>query len=337
MKSFFPGILVGCLIATVGYAFFVKAQSHNLTSGSQLRVTKLKLAHTLDPSHPVHAAIVHMKERLDELSGGSVELDIYPSGVIGSEPQCIEQLQNGVLAMTKTSSAAMEGFTPDMGVFGLPYAFRDSDHFWKVLDGDLGKELLMQGDKKNLRGLCYFDAGSRNFYTTEKQIKTPDDLKGQKIRVQASKIAIDMIKALGGSPTPISFGELYTSLQQGVVDGAENNPPSYYSNRHHEVCKYFTLDGHTRIPDVLLISSKVWQKLTPQIQQWITQASQDASQFQRELWKKKTEEALKKAGEEGVEIFTPDQKAFVEKVQPMLESYKGTSIGKLLDRIRAVE
>jgi len=337
MKSFFPGILVGCLLATVGYAFFVKTQNNNSDSGAQRRVTKLKLAHTLDPSHPVHAAIVFMKKRLNELSDGALELDIYPSGVLGSEPQCIEQLQNGVLAMTKTSSAAMEGFTPDMGVFGLPYAFRDSKHFWNVLDGELGKELLMQGEKKNLRGLCYFDAGSRNFYSTSKQIKTPADLKGMKIRVQSSKIAIEMIKALGGSPTPISFGELYTSLQQGVVDGAENNAPSYFSNRHHEVCKYFTLDGHTRIPDVLLISTKVWKRLSPQVQQWVTQASNEASQFQRELWQKKTAEALVKVKADGVEVYIPDQKAFVEKVQPMLDAYKGTSIGNLLDRIRAVE
>ena len=166
----------------------------------------------------------------------------------------------------------------------------------------------------------------------------PEKMKsGFRIDIQSSKIAIDMIEIMGGSPTPISFGELYTSLQQGVVDGAENNAPSYFSNRHHEVCKYFTLDGHTRIPDVLLISTKVWKRLSPQVQQWVTQASNEASQFQRELWQKKTAEALVKVKADGVEVYIPDQKAFVEKVQPMLDAYKGTSIGNLLNRIREVE
>ena len=247
------------------------------------------------------------------LSSGSVSMDIYPSSVLGSETQCIEQLQNGSLAMTKTSSAVMENFIPAMAVFGLPYVFHDADHYWKVLNGEIGQQLLQQGESKFLRGLCYYAAGSRNFYTKEKPIRTPADLNGLKIRVQNSKTAIDMVKAMGGSPTPIAWGELYSSLAQGTVDGAENNLPSFTSNKHYEVCKHFSLDGHTRVPDMLLMSSRVWDKLDPQVQAWVQQASDESSVYQRELWKKKTLESIEKAREEGVTIYEVDVAAFSEK------------------------
>lgn len=334
LSGFWGGILVGILIATVGFSIYMMHQNNADNATGKKNKQVLKLAHCLDPKHPVHTAMLYMKKRLEELSNGSVTLDIYPSGVLGSETNCIEQLQNGTLAMTKTSASTMEGFIPEMGVFSLPYVFRDRDHYWKVLDSKLGKELLLKGENKNLRGLCYYDAGSRNFYTKNKLVESPDDLKGLKIRVVNSKTAMDMVTALGAAPTPISWGELYTSLQQGVVDGAENNLPSYYTNRHYEVCKFFSMDGHTRIPDMLLVSKKVWDKLPDKTKVWLQQAADDSSIYQRELWKKKTDEALKNARKEGVKVTYPDQKPFVQKIQPMLKSYKGTPVGKLLKKIR---
>ena len=334
ISGFIGGILIGILIATVGFALFMKTQNSEIKKIGVRKKRVLKLAHSLDPKHPVHAAIEYMKKRLEELSDGSMTIDIYPSGVLGSETNCIEQLQNGSLAMTKTSASPMEGFIPEMGVFSLPYVFRDSKHFWKVLDSKIGKDLLLKGESKNLRGLCYYDAGSRNFYTKGKPVRTPDDLKGLKIRVMNSKTAMDMVSALGGAPTPISWGELYTSLQQGVVDGAENNPPSYYTNRHYEVCKYFSMDGHTRIPDILLVSEKIWNSLSEDEQKWLQKAADESSLFQRKLWKEKTEEALTNAKKEGVEVIYPDQKPFVEKVKPMLKSYNGTPVGALLNKIK---
>ena len=336
-SGFIAGLIVGILISTVGYAVIVRMLNQDKKDAGRNEVRVLKLAHSLDPSHPVHAGMEFMKERLEKISGGQVSIDIYPSGVVGTETQCIEQLQNGVLAMTKTSASPMEGFIPEMAVFSLPYVFRNRDHYWKVLDSELGKRLLLGGVDKNLRGLCYFDSGSRNFYTKEKPILTPDDLIGMKIRVMNSKTAIDMVSALGGAPTPIAWGELYTALQQGVVDGAENNPPSYYSNRHYEVCKYFSMDGHTRIPDMLLISTKVWDDLPDHEKIWLQQAADDASVFQRKLWEKKTKESLEKAQAEGTEVFYPDQKPFVEKVRPLLEARKGTKVGDLLEQIRAIK
>jgi tripartite ATP-independent transporter DctP family solute receptor len=334
-SGFFAGVLAGVLAATVLFAVFTRMQ-RGADTGQAGDVLALKLAHGLDTQHPVHEAMEYMKSRLEELSGGSVTLEIYPSGMLGSETQCIEQLQNGVLAMTKTSASPMEGFIPEMAVFSLPYVFRDRDHYWAVLDGPVGKELLLAGEPKHIRGLCYYDAGSRNFYTKDKPVMSPDDLKGLKIRVMNSKTAMDMVKALGGAPTPIAWGELYTALQQGVVDGAENNPPSYFTNRHLEVCKYLSMDGHTRIPDMLIMSTEVWNGLPPRVQGWVQQAADASSQYQRNLWEAKTREALERSKAEGVEVVYPDQAPFVAKVAPMLASYKGTPVGDLLDRIREV-
>ncbi|VGO13727.1 Solute-binding protein [Pontiella desulfatans] len=333
-SMFVGGILVGAMLATAGFSVYLRGQQ---ARGGRQGQMVLKLGHGLDTGHPVHKAMEFMKQRIEELSGGSVTVDIYPSSVLGSETQCIEQLQNGALAMTKTSAAAMENFIPAMSVYGLPYVFRDSEHYWSVLNGEIGRGMLQQGESKFLRGLCYYDGGSRNFYTKEKPIRTPEDLKGLKIRVMNSKTAMDMVKAMGGAPTPIAWGELYSALAQGTVDGAENNPPSFTSNKHYEVCKHFTLDGHTRIPDMLLISSKVWEKLDPQVQAWVQQAADESSEFQRELWKKETVVALEKAKEEGVEVYEVDTAAFAARVAPMLAEIPNPEVRALLKQISEVK
>jgi tripartite ATP-independent transporter DctP family solute receptor len=334
ISMFVGGILVGALLAAAGFSLYLKGQK--ATRGGQSQMV-LKLGHGLDTGHPVHKAMEFMKGRLEALSGGSVTIDIYPSSVLGSETQCIEQLQNGSLAMTKTSAAAMENFIPAMAVYGLPYVFRDADHYWAVLNGEVGQGLLRQGEGKFLRGLCYYDGGSRNFYTKDKPIKTPDDLKGLKIRVMNSKTAIDMVKAMGGAPTPIAWGELYSALAQGTVDGAENNLPSFTSNKHYEICKHFTLDGHTRIPDMLLMSSRVWEKLDPQEQGWVQQAATESVDFQRQLWQQKTIEALEQAKAEGVTIYEVDTAAFAEKVAPMLAEVESAEVRALLKQIGEVD
>ena len=200
--------------------------------------TIIKLAHSLDVTHPVHKAMVYMSERVKEKSGGKMIVDIYPGGQLGNERELIELLQIGSLAMTKVSTAPLEGFIPDMKIFGMPYLFENDEHRWSVLNGKIGRELLQSGESYFLRGMCYYDAGSRSFYTKDKPINTPSNLEGLKIRVQKSQTSINMVKNLGGSATPIPWGELYTSLQQGVVDGAENNPPSFYLSKHYEVCKF---------------------------------------------------------------------------------------------------
>ena len=328
------GLLIGAFIATCGFALFLRGSKD--ISADRGKQVVLKLGHGLDPSHPVHKAMEFMKQRMTELSGGTVKIDIYPSSVLGSEVQCIEQLQYGSLAMTKTSTASIENFVPEMSVFGLPYLFRDEVHYWDVLTSEVGKELLEKMQAKQLRGLCYYDSGSRNFYTKDRPIRTPDDLEGLKIRVMNSRTAMDMVRALGASPTPIAWGELYTALAQGTVDGAENNPPSFTTNKHYEMCRHFSKDGHTRVPDVLLVSTKIWQGLDPQVQQWLQLAADESSVFQRKLWKEKTLESLEEAKAEGVTIYEVDQSLFAKKVQPMYDAIDDKKIKDLVTRIREV-
>jgi len=231
----------------------------------------------------------------------------------------------------------MEAFVPEMKVFSIPYVFRDEQHLWNVLEGEIGKNLLLAGESVRLRGLAYYDAGSRSFYTRDTPVRTPEDLKGLKIRVMKSQTSMRMVEALGGSPTPISFGELYTALQQGVVDGAENNPPSFYLSKHYNIAKYYTLDMHTSVPDILLMSSHVWKTLDPQQQAWVQEAAQLSVGYQRKLWKASSDAALKAVEDAGVTIIRPDKAAFKEAVKDMHNSYEGQAVFDLMQQIADTE
>jgi tripartite ATP-independent transporter DctP family solute receptor len=308
-----------------------------LTScGGKSSVRVIKLAHGLDQTHPVHKGMVFMAEKVAEKSAGTMRVDIYSGGQLGNERELIELLQIGSLAMTKVSTAPLEAFVPEMKIFGIPFVFRDDDHRWQVLNSPLGKNLLLSGEKFYLRGMCYYDAGSRSFYTKERPIETPADLAGLKIRVMKSITSMKMIQTLGGSATPIPWGELYTALQQGVVDGAENNPPSFYLSRHYEVCKYYSLDQHTAVPDILLMSTVIWNSLSPQQQNWLQEAVDESVEFQKVLWKEASEEALRAVQEAGVEVREVDKTPFREAVTDMHESYQGTNIYSLIKEIQAM-
>ena len=309
-----------------------------ISCGKITNVKKLKIAHGLDQSHPVHKAMLFLAERAKEKSNGTLQLSVYPSQQLGTERECLELLQIGSLAMTKVSCSVLEGFVPIFKVFSLPYIFRSEEHKFNVFEGQVGKDLLISPEKFWLRGLCYYDAGSRSFYTKDKPINSPEDLIGLKIRTQESATSVKLVNSLGGSATPISWGELYTALQQGVVDGAENNPPSFYLSRHYEVCKYYSIDEHTSVPDVLVISTVIWNDLTEQEQKWIQEAADESYVHQKKLWKESTLESLKAVEEAGVQIVYPNKDSFIEKVQPMLEEFKEEkAVYDLIQKIKNVK
>lgn len=301
-------------------------------------IKHLKIGHGLDRSHPVHLAMEYMAEKVADKSDGKIEITVYPSQQLGTERECLELLQIGSLAMTKVSASVLEGFAPDFKVFSLPYIFRNEEHKFNFYESDLGLQLLQSPEKFWLRGLCYYDAGSRSFYTIDTPIQTPADLEGLKIRVQESPTSVKLVNSLGGSATPISWGELYTALQQGVVDGAENNPPSFYLSRHYEVCKYYSLNEHTTVPDVLMISTVIWDDLTTQQQNWIQEAALESYNYQKKLWQKATEEALTKVQEAGVEVVYPDKQPFMDKVQSLLNEYGDQpEVWELIKKIKEIE
>jgi tripartite ATP-independent transporter DctP family solute receptor len=281
--------------------------------------------------------MVYMGERLVELSSGQLSLDIYPNGQLGNERQLVELLQIGAVAMTKVSTISMEGFSPSMKLFSVPYLFANNDHFWRVLESDLGRELLNTLRGQRLQGLGYYDAGSRSFYMTDAPVRTPADLEGLKVRVLPSRTSIEMVEALGGSATPISWGELYTALQQGVVDGAENNPPSYYLSRHYETAKYYTLDEHTSVPDLVIMSRPVFDALSDQERDWVQQAMAQSVTYPRELWTTASDEALEAVQASGVEVIRPDKTPFREAVAPMKAAFMETELGPLIRRAEAME
>jgi len=324
-------VVVGVLVA--------KVRQHSTS------VKILKLAHCLNKEHAVHKGMERMKELLEQKSGGTMKVEIFANSQLGTERETVELLQMGCIDVTKVSTATMENFVPAMKVFGMPYLFRDKEHFWNTLNSDLGKELGRSGASVGLLGLCYYDSGSRSFYSTDKAILSPDDLVGMKVRVMNSPIAVSLIETLGGSAQTIAWGELYTALQQGVVDAAENNPPSLYTSRHYEVCKHYVQDEHTSIPDILIISKVVWESLTPQQRQWVQEAADESVAYQRQQWDLQTIESMEIMQKAGVEVTYPPKEPFKEKLMPMYDKFRdmpiefesAKTLGELVDLIRKVQ
>jgi tripartite ATP-independent transporter DctP family solute receptor len=322
-KIFLTLLMIGTLVS--GTYLFTAAQTDEKTT--------LRLGHVVDLEHAVHKSLVYFQEQLLEVSDGKLDLEIYASGQLGAERDLIELLQIGSLSMAKVSVGPLESFVPEMQVFSLPYVFDNEDHFWRTVNSDLGQELLDSPLAVDLRGIAFFDAGSRSFYTCPKPISSPTELEGMKIRVMKSQSAVSLMRELGASATPISFGELYTALQQGVVDGAENSPITYYKARHYEICKNFTLDEHNTIPGIVMFSEIAWQKLSTEQQGWVKAAMEKTVVFQRALWKSDTQVALDALEAAGINIIIPDKAPFQEAVAEFKASFEGTPVGEILEKI----
>ena len=302
----------------------------------------LRLAHSLNRDHPVHKGMEFMAADVDRRSDGQLQIEIYADGQLGPERDLIELIQIGSLAMTKVSTAPLENFSPLIKVFSLPYLFRDHEHFWQMANGPIGRELLDASVPYRLKGLTYFDAGARSFYISKKRnkvVRHPDDLDGLSIRVQRSRTAVRLVELLGAKPIPIPFGELYTALDTGTVDGAENNPPSLYTTRQYEVTAAYTLNEHTIVPDILIIGVDTWNRLSPEEQGWLQASADAASVHQRKLWAEAEAEMLQIIEDSGVQVVRDvDRDAFRARTEPMYEDdeFAQPEVRDLIRRIRAV-
>lgn len=301
--------------------------------GSEL---SFRLAETHPDDYPTTLGDKRFAELVKERSDGRISVEVFANAQLGEESSVIEQVQMGSIEMTRVSSAPMSEFAPGMGLFGLPYIFDDSDHLWRFLDDDSGKQLLGELDDEGFHGLCYMDPGARSFYSSDKAIETVDDVAGQKFRVQESEIIIDFIKALGGSPTPMDYGEVYSALQSGLIDGAENNAPSYYSASHYEVAKNFTLDEHMRVAEILIINGDAWNNLSDEDKDLVSKAAQDAVPYQRKKWDEQVAADTQKLRDEGVNIIeiddiTPWRDATASVIEKHRDDY-----AEYLDRIDAL-
>ncbi|NJO37168.1 MAG: TRAP transporter substrate-binding protein [Rhizobiales bacterium] len=291
--------------------------------------------HAMD--YPTTQAIQHMGEWLSEKTGGELTINIFHSMQLGGEKEALEQVQLGALEMTRVSVGVVGPIVDDFNAFNLPYVFRSIDHMHKVVDGEIGQELLAGLEAGGLIGLGYMDAGARSFYNKDKPISTPDDLKGLKIRVMQNPIFIEMMSAMGGNGIPIAFNELYSALQTGVVDGAENNPPSYSTQKHFEVAGYYSLTEHLIVPEIFVFSKKVWDTLSAEHQNLIREASVLATQKERELWQAMEQKAMGELEGLGVKINADvDKAAFVEATAGVREQF-GANYADLLARIDAVQ
>ena len=208
----------------------------------------LRLGETHVADYPTTRGDLEFSRLVEERTGGRIRIEVYHGKQLGEEKAVIEQVQFGAIDFTRVSISPLAAFAPAFDALQMPYLYRDEDHMWKVLNGPIGEEFLNSLEPADFVGLCWYDSGARNFYNSRREIKSVADLKGLKIRVQESKLMMGLVSALGAVPTPMPFGEVYSALQTGVIDGAENNWPSYFSTSHYEVAKYFTLDGHTRVP-----------------------------------------------------------------------------------------
>lgn len=291
--------------------------------------TVLKLSHNNDKTHPVHISMQYMADEVKKLTNGEVVIRIYPNSQLGSQRESMELLQAGSLDMAKSNASELEAFEPSYGAYNIPYLFHDVNHYYRVLlDPAVGQKILDSSKGKGFVGLTYYDGGARSFYAA-KPIQSPEDLKGMKIRVQPSPTAVEMIKLMGANPTPLAYGELYTALQQKVVDGAENNETALTLARHGEVAKYFSRDEHTMIPDVLVIGQKSWDKLTPEQQQALKKAADDSMMYHKDLWQKMIAETTQEAKDKlGVTFVEVDKKPFIDATKNMHDAAKSNPLLK---------
>ena len=275
--------------------------------------------------HVIVNAAEYFRDQLYEKTNGRIWMEIYPSGQLGDDAECYQGMQMGAVDMYRGNASSLTDFGKNqISALALPYIFRDRNHFWDVCTSELGDSILanLQEVGTGMVALCFLDEGARNFFTTTKPVTKLADLAGQKIRVQQSALMMDTVAALGASPTPVDYAELYTALQSGIVDGAENPPASYYSNKFYEVAPYYVLDGHTYSPSVILISEMMWNSLSAEDQAIMREVADMTEVYNRAEIEAADQAAYDSLKANGVQILElEDQAAWVEAMGPVYEKH----------------
>ena len=290
--------------------------------------------------YPTVEAVVQMGKKLEAATNGRLSIQMFPSMQLGGEKEMIEQAQVGALQIARISVGPMGPIVPEMNVFNLPFMFRDNAHMEKVIDGPIGDELLKKlsdHPTANLIGLCWMNAGTRNVYNSKKPIKSVEDLKGLKIRMMGNPVFVDTMNSLGGNGVAMGFDQLINAMQTGVVDGAENNEPTYDSGQHYRYAKYYSKTGHLMIPEILVFSKKSWEALSKDDQALIMKLSKEAQQEERKLWYEREKASIEKLKASGAEINeVSDKKPFQAAVKPVWDKY-GAAHTALIQRIQDVK
>ncbi len=299
----------------------------------------LRSADTHAKDYPTVQAVDYMGKLLEKWTDGRLKIKIYPGRQLGEEKATIEQTIAGAIDIDRVNLAPLNGFIPETAIPALPYIFRSTEHMHKVMDGPIGREILDAMIPHGLVGLAFYDSGARSFYNSKHPILSPADMKGMKIRVQNSDLFVATMEALGANATPMEFGQVYEALKTGVIDGAENNWPSYESTRHFEVAKYYSLDQHSMSPEVLVMSKKSWDKLSQEDQELVRKAAVESVKVMRDLWNKRVEKSKKIVEAAGNKIvFEIDKQPFIDAMEPVYARFANTpELKDLVKRIQAVK
>jgi tripartite ATP-independent transporter DctP family solute receptor len=298
----------------------------------------LRSSDTHPDGYPTVEAVKYMGELVKERTQGRIEVEVYFGAQLGEEADTIEQTQAGVIDLNRVSLGPFNAIVPETQIPSLPYIFRSVEHMRHVMDGPIGDEILAAFEPHGVIGLAFYDGGARSFYNSQKPINSMADLAGMKFRVMQSDIFVDMVNALGANATPMPYGEVYSAIQTGVIDGAENNPPSYDTAKHAEVAKYYSLDEHLIVPEVLVISKATWDKLSAEDQAIIRQAAKDSVAKERELWDAQEKVSMDKVIAEGTTVTHPDKAPFIAAMKSVYDKYlTDPKLKDLVTRIQATE
>ncbi len=296
-------------------------------------------AHDTHPAgYPTVAAVESMGKKLDAATNGRIKIQTFPGAVLGQEKEAVEQTQLGAIQLARISLGVIGPVVPEVDVFNMPFVFRDVNHMRKVIDGAVGQELLdkVTASQARLVGLGWMDGGSRSLYT-KKPVRTPADLKGLKVRMMGNPLFVDTMNAMGGNGISMAYGEVFTALQTGVIDGAENNPPSYFTANHFNTgAKFYSQTNHLIIPEILVMSKVTWDRLNDADKALVKKLAREAQMEQRALWDKSVEDYSAKLKAAGVEFIAVDNKPFFEATAPVRAKY-GARFGDLMQRIAAVQ
>jgi tripartite ATP-independent transporter DctP family solute receptor len=341
MKKFAAAMAVAMSLAVLGLTGCAQGGAKTSAEATAENPMVLTLAHGLSETHTVHIAMTEFADKVEERTNGRIQVRILPNGQLGSENENMEQLMAGVISMTKVSAPGLATYNESYHAFGLPYIFDDTEDFYHVMDSGQMQDFFLSSSDDGFVTLTYYTSGARSFYTKNKAIRTPADLKGLKIRVQDMKSQTDMMKALGGIPVAMSYGDVYTSLQTGIIDGTENNETALTTGKHGEICKVYSTDQHAMIPDVMVMSAKVWKTISPEDQQIILEAAHESTESHKIAWDAAIDEAIQEASAQmGVEFVNDvDKDAFRQATSGMIDQYcaQYPGVKKLLDIIDSVE
>lgn len=274
--------------------------------------------------YPTTLGAYRFAQLVEERTGGRIRIIVRAKGELGDEKAVIRQLRFGGIDFTRVSLSPLADDIPKLNVLQMPFLYRDSEHMWKVLDGEIGNEFLKAFSGSDMVALAWYDAGARNFYNSVKPIHSVEDMRGLKIRVQESSLMEDAVNALGAIAMPIAYGDVYSDLEKGVIDGAENNWPSYESTGHYEVAGYYTVDEHTRVPEVQLCAEATWNKLSEEDKEIILECAGESAVYEREVWverEKQSKEIVENSGIEVIELSAEEKKEFEEAVSGVYETY----------------